>query len=141
MSLQNHALYQIATKALLFKEGKILVLYTPDGYLDFPGGRVDESERVLSWEEALRREVAEELGELVTINVGKTLFVSKRQYHIGGATHHIAAIYFECQYIGGEIKLSDEHGNHEWLTVEELLSSNKKFVSEDEKAQLQILFL
>lgn len=140
MSLHNHALYQVATKALLYKGGKILVLYTPDGYIDFPGGRVDESERDLSWHEALQREIAEEIGELINISVGKTLFVAKRQYHSGGKTHHIAAIYFECQYLDGEINLSDEHGNHEWLTPEELLSSTKKYMSEDEKLQLQTLF-
>ncbi len=89
MPLYNHAQYQVATKALLFKDDQILVLITPDGYLDFPGGRADESERNLPWTEALRREVAEELGEQVSIEIGQTLFVSKRQYDKNDETNYI----------------------------------------------------
>ena len=139
MSLHNHALYQVATKALLFKDDRILALITPDGYLDFPGGRVDESERDLPWTDALRREVAEELGEQVSIEIGQTLFVSKRQYDKDERTYYIAAIFFKCKYIDGDIELSDEHVNHEWLTPEEIINHRLKFVSEDEKDQLVAL--
>lgn len=140
MSLYNHALYQVATKALLFKDDQILILITPDGYLDFPGGRVDESERDLPWPEALRREVSEELGEHVSIEVGQTLFVSKRQYRKDEKTHYIAAIFFQCKYVNGEIKLSDEHVNHKWLTPKEIINNSLKFVSEDERSQIVALF-
>jgi 8-oxo-dGTP diphosphatase len=140
MSLHNHALYQITIKALLFKEERILVLITPDNYIDFPGGRVDESERELAWTEALKREVSEELGDSVIIGIGQTLFVSKRQYHKNGKTNYMAAIFFRCNYITGEINLSDEHSNYEWLTQEEILSSKLKFISEDERYQLVSLF-
>lgn len=140
MALYNHALYQVATKALLFKDARILVLVTPDGYLDFPGGRVDESERNLPWTEALKREVTEELGKSISIEVKQTLFVSKRQYDKDNTTHYIAAIFFECQYIGGNIKLSDEHINQEWLTPKEIINHRLKFVSEDERKQLVALF-
>lgn len=140
MSLHNHALYQIATKALLFKGNRILVLITPDNYLDFPGGRVDESERDIPWSEALKREVSEELGDSVTIEIGQTLFVSKRQYRKDKTDHYIAAIFFKCRFIAGDIKLSDEHGSHAWLTPEEILGHKLKFVSEDERNQLMVLF-
>ena len=140
MSLYNHPLYQVATKALLFKDDQILVLITPDGYLDFPGGRVDESERNLPWTEALRREVAEELGEQVSIEIGQTLFVSKRQYDKNEETNYIAAIFFKCKYINGDIELSDEHTNHKWLTPEEIFNHQLKFASEDERNQLEVLF-
>lgn len=140
MTLQNHALYQVATKSLLYKDGRILVLFTPDNYLDFPGGRVDETERNLPWTEALKRELAEELGDSISIGVGRTLFVSKRQYHKAEQTYYIAAIFFECQYVAGDIKLSDEHGNYEWLTPEEIINHRLKFMSEDERDQLLALF-
>jgi hypothetical protein len=42
MGLQNHAYFQVATKLMLKKDGKILALITNDDYLDFPGGRIDE---------------------------------------------------------------------------------------------------
>lgn len=140
MNARNHALYQLATKALLFKGDKILVLVTPDGYLDFPGGRVNESERNVPWADALKREVVEELGESVKINIGKTLFVSKRQYEKEGKTNYVAAIFFECQYVSGDITLSDEHGSHLWLKSDEIINNRLKFISDDEKEQLSVLF-
>jgi 8-oxo-dGTP pyrophosphatase MutT (NUDIX family) len=139
MSLHEHALYQVATKALIYKEDKVLVLHTPDGYLDFPGGRVDESERNIPWTDALKREVSEEVGDSMQISIGQTLFVSKRQYTKNGTSNHIAAIFYKCQHESGEVKLSDEHGYHEWLTIEELIGRKGKFISEDERAHLKNL--
>ena len=139
-SLHNHALYQVATKLLLSNNNKILVLITPDGYLDFPGGRVDESERNSTWTDTLKREVAEEIGEDVTISIGQTLLVSKRQYTKVGTTYYIAAIFFAGQYLGGDLKLSEEHQNYDWLTPDEITNSRYKFVSEDERSQLLLLF-
>ena len=139
-SLHNHALYQVATKLLLSNNNKILVLITADGYLDFPGGRVDESECNSTWTDTLKREVAEEIGEDVTISIGQTLFVSKRQYTKVGTTHYIAAIFFAGQYLGGDLKLSEEHQNYDWLTPDEITNSRYKFVSEDERSQLLLLF-
>ena len=136
----SHALYQLATKALLFDGNKILVLITPDGYLDFPGGRVDETERDVPWTESLKREVAEELGVSIVIKVVKNLFVSKRQYREDNMTHFIAAIFFECHYLSGNITLSNEHRNFEWMTPGEILSSRFKFISDDERSQLSLLF-
>jgi 8-oxo-dGTP pyrophosphatase MutT (NUDIX family) len=140
MALQNHALFQVATKTLLFDGDKVLALVTPDGYIDFPGGRVDETEVELDWQEALRREVAEELGPAVRIAIGKTLFVAKRSYHHDGQTHRIAAIYFASELLGGNIQLSDEHGSYQWMTPQELLATDHQFVSDDEKRQLQTYF-
>ncbi len=140
MSLSNHALYEVATKALLFKDDQILILITPDGYLDFPGGRVNESEREVPWSEALKREVTEELGENVAIKIGNTLFVSKRQYQKDKKKHYTAAIFFKCKYVGGDIELSEEHTNYKWLTPEEIINNSLMFMSEDERSQLVALF-
>jgi 8-oxo-dGTP diphosphatase len=139
MSANNHAVYQLATKALLYKGDKVLVLQTPDGYIDFPGGRVDESEQNLPWEDALRREIAEEIGESLRMEIQQILFVSKRAYHKDNVANHIAAIFFKCKYISGEIELSDEHAAHRWLTIQELHNDQNKFMSEDEKRQIKKL--
>lgn len=140
MELQKHALYQVATKALIFNADRILALTTPDGYLDFPGGRVDESERDIPWEEALKREVSEEVGESVKLDIGKTCFVSKRQYNKDGTEHHIAAIYFECQFKGGDITLSEEHGDFAWMTPSELVAQSAHFISVDEQHKIKEYF-
>lgn len=140
MGLSDHALYQVATKALLVDGNKLLTLTTPDGYTDFPGGRVDETERKLPWDKALRRKIAEEIGPDIQVEVGQTVFVSKRQYTHNGRTHHIAAIFFVCRYLGGDIVLSDEHRGYQWLCPDELFTAGRKFVSDDEKVQLETFF-
>lgn len=140
MGLNNHALYQVATKALIFNGDKVLVLHTPDNYIDFPGGRVDESERDIPWSEALKREISEEVGDNFQVDIGQTLFVSKRYFQKAGKDTHIAAIFFECKFVGGDVTLSDEHGNHSWMTMEELLGTDQPFLSEDEKRHLQALY-
>lgn len=140
MGLMNHAVFQVATKALLFDGDKLLVLITPDSYIDFPGGRVDASEVELAWPEALRREIAEEIGPDVQVDIGQTLFVSKRQYTKDGRTNRIAAIFFDCKYLSGDITTSDEHDHFVWMTPTELMATDRQFVSNDEKALLQSYF-
>ena len=136
MSLHDHALYQVATKGLVFDGNKVLVLITPDGYIDFPGGRVDESERLVPWTDSLNREITEEIGESIVVEIGQTLFVSKRHYQRDGQSHHIAAIFFSCQYVSGPVMLSNEHGSFEWLSLDDLVHDDRKFVSDDEKNHL-----
>jgi len=141
MGLYNHALWQVAVKALLFDEkGKILTLTTPDGYLDFPGGRVDESEWDTPWATSLQREIKEELGGAVRFDIKETVFVSKRQYHREGQTHYIAAIYFRCDYKGGAVELSDEHAQFMWQTPEDILRGDQRPMSADEQKQFELYF-
>jgi 8-oxo-dGTP diphosphatase len=135
--LGNYAYFQVTTKLILNKDGKILTLVSPDGYLDFPGGRIDESEKELALEEALRREVAEELGNNLDFKIGKIAFVCKRYYNFKNQNFYVIAIYYEAQYIGGEIQLSDEHATYEWSEPKQLLATKYKFVSEDEEQKLK----
>jgi len=136
----NHMLYQVTVKALLFKDGKLLTLISPNGYLDFPGGRVDASECNLTWEESLEREVAEELGQDLHIKVGETVFVTKRAYTFSGTAHHVAAIYFKAEYESGQITLSDEHARFDWVDPAALATTDYKFVSADECRQMRAYF-
>jgi len=140
MGLNDHAQYQVATKALLFQGDKLLVLLTPDGGIDFPGGRVDATEVDLSWHQALRRELDEEIGSAVQVTIGRTLFVTKRTFNHNEHTTRIAAIFFACEYVSGDITLSDEHSAHQWMTPQELLATDHEYVSDDEKSQLANYF-
>ncbi|HEX5368834.1 MAG TPA: NUDIX domain-containing protein [Dehalococcoidia bacterium] len=51
-------MFQVSQKALIDRDGAVLVVYFPSGGLDFPGGRVDEGEHDLV--ASLKREVREE---------------------------------------------------------------------------------
>jgi 8-oxo-dGTP pyrophosphatase MutT (NUDIX family) len=134
---KDYAYFQVTTKLILNKNGKILCLVSPDDYLDFPGGRIDEGEKDLSLEVALKREVAEELGTSLEFAVGKTAFVCKRYYNLKEQNFYVIAIYYEAEYVSGNIELSDEHATYKWAEPKQLLATKHKFVSEDEEQKLK----
>ena len=80
------------------------------GYWEFPGGKVEPGE---SLEEALRREIREELQ--VEINIEEKCTVLDYDYPIFHLTMHC---YF-CSVLSGEIKLV-EATDARWLKKEEL---------------------
>ena len=135
MALNNHALFQVTLKAVVKKQEEILLLITQDGYFDFPGGRIDESEVDIPFTSNLEREIAEECGNNFTLKILGPAFIAKRQYTKNGQTHKIIAIYYEALYVGGDITLSDEHSNYEWVKPAELIKYPDKFVSKDEFEQ------
>jgi 8-oxo-dGTP pyrophosphatase MutT (NUDIX family) len=140
MDSTNFAYYEATIKILLKKDDKILALTTSGGLLDFPGGRIDETEVDLALTEVLKREVAEELGEDVEFKVGNLAFVSKRQYTKDMKIFRALAIFYEAKYISGKIALSDEHTISEWIKPAELLSRDNKYMTPDEEAQLRAYF-
>jgi 8-oxo-dGTP pyrophosphatase MutT (NUDIX family) len=128
----SHALYEVTVKLQLMDGDKLLVLTSPDGCIDFPGGRVDDSEQELSMEQALAREISEELGEALSYDIVDTAFVAHRAYEHQEQTHHVLAVRFRAKLTGGTVRLSDEHTKYRWVEPISLLSQQDRFVSSDE---------
>jgi 8-oxo-dGTP pyrophosphatase MutT (NUDIX family) len=135
MGLNNYAYFQVTTKAIVKRDTDILLLTTPDGYYDFPGGRIDESEVDLSLHEVLTRELREELGNSFKFNIKDVAFIAKRRYNSNNKDHRIVAIFFEVLYKDGDIKLSNEHVKSEWVKQKSILNNPEKFISKDEYNQ------
>lgn len=102
----------VGQKAFIEKDGQLLIINEPTDGLDFPGGKIQQGERVLS--EALKREVREETG--LEIEVGQPFvawwtdsrkFPGKRIFLVG----------YRCQYQSGEVILSSEHNNFKWINA------------------------
>lgn len=122
--------YHVSLKLLLKNsEGHILALKAPmdyelAGYYDVPGGRIDADEFTSSLESILRREVKEEIGDaevhinLNPVAVARGLISSSRSH--GGREIHIFYIFFEADYKGGDIVISDEHTAHQWINLKEI---------------------
>lgn len=140
MVMNKHAIYQVSVKALIMDGDKLLVLHTPDGYIDFPGGRVSDGEQDLPWPDILQREISEELGLAFRTSVNRFAFATRRFYTHRGASHYVAVLYYRCDYTSGGIVLSDEHSRYEWLTPAELFALNSPFISDDEATQLRSFF-
>ena len=137
----NFALFEVAAKALLWKDGKLLLLIgSQNGHYDFPGGRMDDSEKDLSLTDILAREIAEELGETIKFKVNDVAFVTKRYYQRDGKEHNILATYFNVDLISGDIVLSDEHTEFSWIDPKSILSHPENFITPDEYEQYKKYF-
>lgn len=85
------------------------------GKWDLPGGKVDTKE---SLEQALLREVAEEIG--LKISLQRVLGAAESE----SPTKRVAYIIFEGHLLSGEVHLSDEHDDFMWIGCENLGTSD-----------------
>jgi len=119
---KEEAIFNVGQKAFIKKDDKVLVLWNAHG-LDFPGGRIKENEIAdkvgESLVESLKREVAEEVA--LEIEVGEPFatwfYKTKKAVFLVG---------YECKYVSGQVKLSDEHYKYEWVD-----KSNYKTVNDN----------
>jgi len=122
----SNAVFEVSLK-LVVKDAnnRILLLKVPDnnqmaGYFDLPGGRINESEKSQSLKTAIQRELVEELGSNVQLEIKETPVAVGRHGYISkdtGEERWIFWVLFEALYKGGEIQISSEHKEYEWLEV------------------------
>ena len=101
--------------AIIRKENKVLLGQRPPnkslaGLWEFPGGKIELGE---SPEEALRRELEEELG--IDADIGPLRVVTSHNYGDVG----VLLVFFEVNFWKGEPK-SIYHSQLKWVTVDEL---------------------
>lgn len=112
---------RVAAKALIIKDNKVLILQrkrtSPDAKIewDIPGGGIEQGE---SFEQALHRELKEEAnitGEIIDII---------RAWNCIDENKMLYGVTFAVRYISGNITLSDEHENYQWIPLSQIQSSN-----------------
>ncbi|MDP3880605.1 MAG: NUDIX domain-containing protein [bacterium] len=116
--MHGNRLMYVALKALIEKDGEVLVLKDPnlpaDG-LDYPGGKISEDE--FDIETPLRREVKEECG--LEIEIGRPVYAWMHQFKDrGGKQYKVREVFivaYACKYKSGEVKLSEEHNDYFWV--------------------------
>ena len=104
----------VALKAFIKKDGKVLVLkdHGTKG-LDFPGGKYRTGKK---YKDELHREVNEETD--LQIKIGKPFHVWTDKYHHTNLDKNdVFVICFFCEYVSGEVKLSEEHDDFEWVDI------------------------
>jgi len=130
---QHPPIFQVATKAMIIKDNKLLILYKSkeeakewsstsdanntnhEARRDLPGGRLNFGEAPTT---ALIREVHEEVG--LSINIIQPIDT----WHIIKDNLQLVGINYLCQWTSGEVTLSPEHEAYEWLTQKELQAKN-----------------
>ena len=107
---------QVSIKGFLYRDNKVLFLKTSKkGTYELPGGRIDFGENA---ESAFKREVEEELG-FEKIEIGKLIntwsFMNIRE----NINYHFVIFDFEFFTDENKIKLSDEHTEYKWVSIDE----------------------
>lgn len=94
----------------------LIVRDRASGVWDLPGGRVADSE-FHDLEAALQREVVEELGDCLELEIeARPLIVSPLTVLAGGIG--VIGVAYEAWLRAGEVRLSDEHDDMEWVRVD-----------------------
>ncbi|MEJ0021163.1 MAG: NUDIX domain-containing protein [Candidatus Doudnabacteria bacterium] len=116
-------LFFVGQKAFIEKNGEVLILITPVG-LDFPGGKVQEGEK--DFVESLKREVREETG--LEIEVGSPFATWLFEYpadHKKRPGQQIYLVGYKCKYLSGEVQLSEEHEEYQWVNKDNFTQMNR----------------
>lgn len=115
--------YQVSLK-LILKNAKNAVLtlktlHTGNfaGYYDLPGGRIDVDEFSASFEDILKREVKEEIGDIDFRMQMIPVAAARASFMDSNKDIRILYLFFEGEYIGGDIRVSNEHADYLWVNL------------------------
>ena len=128
--------FYIGVKAVIRTEKGILLLRHESGYWDMPGGRIDDNER---FEEALAREITEELPGSTNIVIGKQLGTYRIERDIE-ADLGLVLVFFEAHAtLVDPLVLSDEHETVLWVAkVEDIPEDITDIVKQNVLAGLNL---
>jgi 8-oxo-dGTP pyrophosphatase MutT (NUDIX family) len=118
---KDDQIFYVGLKAFVEKDGKLLILQDQDGLWELPGGKIEVGENIPT---TLNREIREELGGNVEIEMGPTTFYAWIRKPDPNRDFLLFLVGFPCVWKGGEIILSPEHKNFHWITKEEIENTN-----------------
>jgi len=137
--MKKYATFNTSFKLILRKNNKILILTeSQTGFLDFPGGRVEEKEIKLPIKDLFKREINEELGKEVKYKILRPAFQYRRYNKFTKMYAFITA--YEAEYLGGKIKLSPEHNACEWVDPKKYNLKDKKIDNPEERFAFENYF-
>ena len=117
--MQQEQLFYVGQKGFIRRDDSILVLFDTEGYLDFPGGKIQEGE--VDFDKALQREVREETSLEVSVQSPFVRWRFLRQQKLFDDTSNkkpwqeLYLMGFVCDYQSGDVTLSSEHESFEWV--------------------------
>jgi hypothetical protein len=108
--------FQITLKVLLYNsQGQLLILKDQESQAgDLPGGRLSVSELYAPWQQAIAREIKEELGGEAQWSVDAQPFAF-RPHRVLNGNHPALCFFYKGRYISGSIALSAEHDAMSWV--------------------------
>ena len=119
--------YQVSLKLILKNsQDQILVLKavgSKAGHYDLPGGRIDDNEFNINLLEIIKREVAEEIGDVKVSIIDKPVALGRAQsnkFNDKEVPIRVLYVFFEADYHSGDIVISDEHTDYKWINLKNI---------------------
>jgi len=113
--------FYVGIKGFIAKDGKVLLLKkVGEDLWETPGGRIDGDETI---QEALNRELHEEVANIKNIEIKDILGAHRLQKDINGDTSLVLIYYLVRADIDGIPELSDEHDDYMWADKDEALKA------------------
>lgn len=85
-------------------------------FWDIPGGRIEGNEHI---EEALKRELQEEVGYINEFKIKELLQVSRLSTDLNDG-FGLILLFYKVESTMEEVKLSEEHDEYRWVSLEDL---------------------
>lgn len=125
----------MAKKKATFHVGVVVTLYNKKGEVLMAKRAPFKSHAANAWEnisgavehgeqpeEALKREVAEELGENVRFEIEGVYNTFQAKLENG---RDLVGISFLCRFLGGEVELNEEHTEYRWVKLDAAIKLTK----------------
>ncbi len=131
MEIQNVELHRIVSTAIIFKDGKYLIVQrSPNrkvfpGRWTVPGGGLEVTDYINTpkttpdaWYYALENSLIREIKEEVDLEVEKPNFLLDLAF-IRPDNVPVVTLSYYCQWKSGEVKLNEENVDFKWVTAKE----------------------
>ncbi|MGI8420022.1 MAG: NUDIX domain-containing protein [Candidatus Levyibacteriota bacterium] len=119
-------LFYVGQKAVIEKDGKVLILNIPLIGADLPGGKIQIGE--FDFGISLKREVLEETGLVVTIREPVTTGYFKFHPRVikQKKSDYVFIVAYVADYRSGEVVLSAEHESYLWVSEQDYQTIDDK---------------
>ncbi len=108
---------QVSIKAIIIRDGKVLMVKDTKGLWELPGGRLKFGETP---EQALKREIQEELSlEITDISPIKNVLTFCTNKN--DISKQYLVLFYECKVNDSVIKLDDESVTYEWVSLDKCI--------------------
>ena len=123
---------KVTAKAILERDGKILLVKEPDGRWEFPGGKIEFGDTP---EETLKRELKEELNLTEDLTIGSIFNTWTWVFQFDHVHLQFFMLAYKCRTEQTEFKISAEHTEYGWYTKDQALKLN---LTEGTKKTIQL---